>query len=201
VGGEIGNVIEFITWNNLLVSNQHSSPTPFYASRVRDNNITDSHSIFSVNAFTPYISLYIPLTQTFNISDIQSFVSYNRNNNASDQLRLKDFQIELYNRSNGFIPGENILYTMPINTSAPVYRYDFPSSATYTLGFLLADSQTQIKDITVSDSYFINTVLKAEGGNVEIKGILTAISAIINGVNINTTLTNILSRLNALETT
>ena len=53
----------------------------------------------------------------------------------------------------------------------------------------------------MSDSYFTNTVLKAECGNVEIKGILTAISAIINGVNINTTLTNILSRLNASEAT
>ena len=199
VGGAIGNVIEFITWNNLFTSNQHNHPTPFYASKIRNNIVDNSHIIFSVNLITPYISLYIPLTQSFNISDIQSFVLYNRNNNASDQLRLKDFQIELYNRSNGFIPGENILYTMPINTSAPVYRYDLPSISTYTLGFSDIDSQTLIKNISVSDSNFINTVLKAEGGNVEITGNLTATSAIINGVNINTTLTNILSRLYALE--
>jgi hypothetical protein len=173
VGGAIGNLIEFITWNNSLTSNQHNAPSPFYASKIRDNIVDNSHSIFSVNLITPYISLYIPLTQSFNISEIQSFVLYNRNNNASDQLRLKDFQIELYNRSNGFIPGENILYTMPINTSSPVYRYDLPSISTYTLGFSDIDSQTLIKNISVSDSNFINTVLKAEGGNVEIKGNLT----------------------------
>ena len=132
VGGAIGNLIEFITWNNSLTSNQHNAPSPFNASKIRDNIVDNSHSIFSVNLITPYISLYIPLTQSFNISEIQSFDLYNRNNNASDQLRLKDFQIELYNRSNGFIPGENILYTMPINTSAPVYRYDLPSISTYT---------------------------------------------------------------------
>ena len=117
MGGAIGNVIEFITWNNLLTYKPHFE---FIASRIRENNITDSHRIFSFNAMTPYISLYIPLTQTFNISDIQSFVLYNRNNNASDQLRIQGFQIELYNRSNGFTAGENILYTIPINTSAPV---------------------------------------------------------------------------------
>ena len=36
-------------------------------------------------------------------------------------------------------------------------------------------------------------------GNVDIVGDLTASSAIVNGVNINTTLADILSRLDALE--
>jgi hypothetical protein len=103
MGGAIGNVIEFITWNNLLTSNQHST---FYASKIRDNKTTDFYSIFSVNAFTPYISLYIPLTQSFNITDVQSFVLYNRNNNVSDQGKVNGFQIELYSRSNGFTAGE-----------------------------------------------------------------------------------------------
>ena len=73
---------------------------------------------------------------------------------------------------------------MPINTSAPVYRYDLPSISTYTLGFSDIDSQTLIKNISVSDSNFIDTVLKAEGGNEEITGNLTATSAIINFKNI-----------------
>jgi hypothetical protein len=30
VGGAIGNVIEFITWNNLLTSNEHNAPTDAY---------------------------------------------------------------------------------------------------------------------------------------------------------------------------
>jgi hypothetical protein len=55
-----------------------------------------------------------------------------------------------------------------------------PSISTYTLGFSDIDSQTLIKNISVSDSNFINTVLKTEGGNVEITGNVTATSAIIN---------------------
>jgi hypothetical protein len=74
VGGTIGNVIEFITWNNSLTSNQQNAPTPFYASKIRNNIVDTSHSIFSVNLITSYTSLNIPLTQTFKISDIQSFV-------------------------------------------------------------------------------------------------------------------------------
>jgi hypothetical protein len=182
VGGAIRNVIEFITWNNSFTNKSH--PSTFKASRIRENIVDTSHSIFSVNLITSLMSLYIPLTQNFNISDIQSFVLYNRNNNASDQLRIQDFQIELYNRSNGFIPGESIIYTMPINTSVPVYRYDLPSISTYTLGFSDVDSLSLIKNIRVSDSNFINKVLKTEGGNVEIKGSLSATSAIINYKNI-----------------
>ena len=186
VGGAIGNVIEFITWNNLLTSNQHNAPTPFYASKIRNNIVNTSHSIFSFNLITPYISLYIPLTQTFNISDIQSFVLYNRNNNASDQLRIQGFQIELYNRSNGFTAGENILYTMPINTSAPVYRFDLPSISTYTLGLSDDDSQSFVKDIAVSDS-FRTILLNVEDGNVDLGGNLIITGDLVVGdVNIIT---------------
>jgi len=78
-----------------------------------------------------------------------------RNNNASDQLRIKDFQIEIYNRSNGFTAGENILYTMPINTSAPVYRFDSPSILTYTLGLSDGDSQSFVKDIAIAVSAIV----------------------------------------------
>ena len=183
VGGAIGNVIEFITWNNLLTYKPHFE---FIASRIRENNITDSHRIFSFNAMTPYISLYIPLTQTFNISDIQSFVLYNRNNNASDQLRIQGFQTELYNRFNGFTAGENILYTMPINTSAPVNRFDLPSISTYTLGLSDDDSQSFVKDIAVSDS-FRTILLNVEDGNVDLGGNLIITGDLVVGdVNIIT---------------
>jgi hypothetical protein len=54
---------------------------------------------------------------------------------------------------------------MPINTTTNVYRFDLPSISSYT-GFSSVDSQTLIKDITVSYSYFSNTLLKVDG-NVE----------------------------------
>ncbi len=55
---------------------------------------------------------------------------------------------------------------MPINTTADVYRFDLPAITSYTFGFSTTDSQTQIKDITVSAS----TLLKVEGGNLFIGG-------------------------------
>jgi len=58
---------------------------------------------------------------------------------------------------------------MPINTTAAVYRFDLPAIDTYTGGFSTTDSQTQIKDIAVSDStQNFDTTL--EGGNVFIAG-------------------------------
>jgi hypothetical protein len=60
VGGAIGNVIEFIAWNNSLTNKSH--PSTFKASRIRENIVDTSHSIYSVNACTSYMSLYIPLT-------------------------------------------------------------------------------------------------------------------------------------------
>ncbi len=110
------------------------------------------------------------MTQSFNISDIQSFVLYNRNDSYIRD-RINGFEIELYNRSNGFTPGTNVLYSMPINTTANVYRFDLPAITSYTGGFSTPDSQTQIKDITVSASTqnFDTSLLKVEGGMNEYK--------------------------------
>ncbi len=64
-----------------------------------------------------------------------------------------------------------MLYSMPINTTAYVYRFDLPAITSYTGGFSTTDSQTQIKDITVSAS--TTTLLKVEGGNTELGGDLS----------------------------
>ncbi|ADX06175.1 hypothetical protein 162285330 [Organic Lake phycodnavirus 1] len=118
------------------------------------------------------------MTQSFNISDIQSFILYNRL--SSSQQRINGFQIELYNRSNGFTPGTNVLYSMPINTTAAVYRFDLPAITSYTGGFASTDSETQIKDITVSAStQFLEAGFKVEGGNMELGGDLS-VDGVIN---------------------
>ncbi len=158
--GTIGEVIEFMTWNNLVAVGTRDD----YASGIRNNNISAKFTAHSNEAL--YTSLYIPLTQSFNISDVQSFVLYNRPDSSLD--RINGFEIELYNRSNGFTPGTNVLYSMPINTTAYVYRFDLPAITSYTGGFSTTDSETQIKDIAVSASTQIDTTL--EGGNVFIGG-------------------------------
>ena len=167
--GTIGEVIEFMTWNNLVAVGTRAN----YASYIRDNTITFDYTVHSDENPNPYTSLYIPLTQSFNILDIQSFVLYNRL--SSSQQRINGFEIELYNRSNGFTPGTNVLYSMSINTTANVYRFDLPAIDTYTGGFSTAASQIQIKDITVSASTpnFDTTLLKVEGGNTELGGNLS----------------------------
>jgi len=166
--GSLGDVIEFMTWDDLVAGTANISKG---ASNIRNNNITDN-SIHNSSSSTAYISLYIPLTQSFNISDIQSFVLYNRSETTQVRERINGFQIELYNRTNGFTPGTNVLYSMSINTTANVYRFDLPAITSYTGGFSTTDSQTKIKDITVSASTqnFDTTLLKVSGGNVFIGG-------------------------------
>jgi len=177
--GSLGDVIEFMTWNDLVAVGQ--SAAQYRASNIRNNNILSEYESHSYNTDTAYISLYIPLTQSFNISDIQSFVLYNLRTLTQYQDRINGFEIELYNRSNGFTPGTNVLYSMPINTTANVYRFDLPAIDTYTFGFSTPDSQTQIKYITVSASTqnFDTTLLKVEGGNTELGGDLS-VGGVIN---------------------
>jgi len=64
---------------------------------------------------------------------------------------------------------------MPIDTTAYVYRFDLPAITSYTGGFSRTDSETQIRDITVSASTqnFGTTLLKVEGGNTELGGDLS----------------------------
>jgi hypothetical protein len=173
--GGLSDVIEFMTWNNLVARSPFDGTG--YASNIRNHEIILSVPVFSNNA--PYTSLYIPLTQSFNISDVQSFVLYNRLGTEGQISRINGLQIELYNRSNDFTPGSNVVYTMPITTTSFVYRYDLPSISTYSLGFSFADSQTLIKNIAVSDSSQNFMLMKAEGENVEIGGDLS-VSGVIN---------------------
>ena len=73
--GSLGDVIEFMTWNDLVLQQGIRSADTDYASRIR-NNIVDADDTIHSSSLPSYMSLYIPLTQSFNISDIQSFVLY-----------------------------------------------------------------------------------------------------------------------------
>ena len=82
-----------------------------------------------------------------------------------------------------------------------VYRFDFPSIDTYNGGFSTSDSTTQIigeGDMLIQDANFIPFVVGITG-DIVASGSITANSAILNGVNINTTLADILARLTQLE--
>ena len=91
--------------------------------------------------------------------------------------------------------------TNVITLKRSVYRFDFPSIDTYTGGFSSVDSITQIineGDIIIEDANFIPFIVEITG-DVVASGAISASSAVVNGVNINTTLADILSRLIVLE--
>ena len=87
--------------------------------------------------------------------------------------------------------------TNVITSNVARYRFDFPSLSTYTGSFATADSTTNI----VSNSVALTQEANVISFPTEISGdLLTSGSITSNGVNINTTLADILSRLTALET-
>jgi hypothetical protein len=134
----------------------------------------------------------IPLTA---INTIQSLVLYSR---TAGKQHSEGIAIELYKYTD---LTEILATTNIISLKRSVYRFDFPSIDTYTGGFSSVDSITQIiseGDIIIEDANFIPFMVEITG-DVVASGSITASSAILNGVNINTTLEDILSRLITLE--
>jgi hypothetical protein len=130
------------------------------------------------------------------INDIQAIILYNRQGGgATERGRAIGLLLELYNSTNDPDLTEVLANTNVISQGVLVYRYDFPSIDTYT-DFVGVNSITNIVN---------NSVALAEVANVisfpaEITGDLVASGSITaNGVNINTTLADILSRLELLE--
>ncbi|ADX06176.1 hypothetical protein 162285334 [Organic Lake phycodnavirus 1] len=63
--GSLGDVIECMTWNDLVVETALvSAGEKNYASKIRNNNILSGYVSASAHVDTAYISLYIPLTQS-----------------------------------------------------------------------------------------------------------------------------------------
>jgi hypothetical protein len=125
---------------------------------------------------------------------------YNRINTGSSQ-RIIGLAVELYNSTNDPDLTKVLATTNVITTATAIYRYDFPSLSTYTGSFATANSTTNIVSNSVASTEVVNVIsFPAEiTGDIVASGSITANSAILNGVNINTTLTDILTRLLALE--
>jgi hypothetical protein len=123
----------------------------------------------------------IPLT---NINDIQSLVYYNVDNQVA--FGAIGISIELYNSINDPDLTKVLANTNVITTTSILYRFDFPSISAYT-EFATTGSTTNIVS---------NSIASTEDANIfsfstELTGDLVS--------NINTTLADILSRLELLE--
>lgn len=117
----------------------------YVASNIANNDVSAPLGIHTHrNNRHPNAILYIPLKKTFNLYDIQSLVLYNRANCC--QNRINGYQIEFHLNN----IDSKMFHSLPIVTTSLVYRWDFPSIDTYTLGFTDTDSTTQIKKITPS---------------------------------------------------
>ena len=130
------------------------------------------------------------------INDIQAIIFYNRQGGgATERGRAIGLLLELYNSTNDPDLTEVLANTNVISQGVLVYRYDFPSIETYT-DFVGVNSITNIVNNSVALAEVANVIsFPAEiTGDVVISGSITS-----NGVNINTTLADILSRLELLE--
>jgi hypothetical protein len=130
------------------------------------------------------------------INDIQAIILYNRQGGgATERGRAIGLLLELYNSTNDPDLTEVLANTNVISQGVLVYRYDFPSIDTYT-DFVGVNSITNIVNNSVALAEVANVIsFPAEiTGDVVISGSITS-----NGVNINTTLADILSRLELLE--
>jgi hypothetical protein len=134
----------------------------------------------------------IPLTS---INEIQAIVLYNRTSTITNTNRVLGLFFELYNSTNDPDLTEVLATTNVITSDVNTYRFDFPSLSTYT-AFVGEDSITNILNNTFAlaeDAIFTDYAFEITG-DVVASGSITS-----NGVNINTTLADILSRLELLE--
>ena len=121
------------------------------------------------------------------INAIQSIVLYN---SITNPLRTIGLAIELNNSINDPDLTEVLATTNVITSAENIYRFDFPSLSTYTGSFASVASTTLIVNNSVAlreDAIFTDCAFEITG------------DVVANGVNINTTLADILSRLELLE--
>jgi hypothetical protein len=125
----LGDKVEFVKINTDGSFSTRNGLQSYFASNSVNNiigNNLDTHSESLDNA-----SLYIPLTTTFNLADIQSFVIYNRTFSTTGQRSI-GLQLQVYNRVDDPSLSNPLAISNTITEDQPVYRFDFPAINTYT---------------------------------------------------------------------
>ena len=170
-GLPLGNKVEFVSQTNGTFTTNQALQTYFASNAVNDiiGDNFDTHSVGGDNA-----SLYIPLTSTFNLADIQTFVIYNRTFTYTGN-RTIGLQLQVHNRQDDPSLDNPLAISNTISESQPVYRFDFPAISTYS-GFVSSDSTQFITstalistDITFSEESApeIAVALKIVDGRLE----------------------------------
>jgi hypothetical protein len=130
-GLPLGNKVDFISQTNGTFTTKQALQAYYASNAVNDiiGDNFDTHSVSLNNA-----SLYIPLTSTFNLADIQTFVIYNRTLTDTGN-RTIGLQLQFYNRQDDPSLDNPLAISNTISVNQPVYRIDFPAITTYS-GFI-----------------------------------------------------------------
>lgn len=176
---DISNIPFFINWvtKTLDLHNDNSQ-----VSNLCNNNINDGSAYYrgqdgDLNDIN--VAMYIPMSASMNLYDIQSIVLYNRVDTNYGVYGLHGVNIELYNRQNDptltnpiFSTGQILSYLF-----RNVYRFDFSAISTFNKDFSLSDSTETIIDYTKSGQVTSNSdaFLKVEGGKVQFESISSKI--------------------------
>ena len=132
----LGDKVEFFIQNANGSFSTRNGLQNYFASNSVNNiigNNLDTHTESADNA-----SLYIPLTSTFNIADIQTLILYNRTFSSFGNRSI-GLQFQIYNRVDDPTFSNPLVITNTITQGQAVYRFDFPAISTYS-NFVSSDS-------------------------------------------------------------
>jgi len=132
----LGDKVEFFIQNTNGSYSTRNGLQSYFASNSVNNIIgdnLDTHTESADNA-----SLYIPLTSTFNIADIQTLILYNRTFSSFGNRSI-GLQFQIYNRVDDPTFSNPLVITNTITQGQAVYRFDFPAISTYS-NFVSSDS-------------------------------------------------------------
>jgi hypothetical protein len=155
----LGDTVEFFIQNSDGSFSTRNALQTYFASNAVNNSIgdnLDTHSESADNA-----SLYIPLTSTFDLADIQSFVLYNRTFSDTGNRSI-GLQLQVYNRVDDPTLSTPLAISNTITEAQPVYRFDFPEISTYT-DFVSVDSI----DFITSNALISTDITFEEGSGPE----------------------------------
>jgi cytoskeletal protein CcmA (bactofilin family) len=190
----ISNIPFFMNWSDKTLDPYHAL---YYPSNVANNIFEPQGAYWGIqngkNVTNINISLYIPLTSSININQIQSVLIYNRIGNDM----FVGTAVELYNRTNDPNLNQVLVSTNIITTNADVYRFDFGGIGTYNKAFVNEDSITNI----VSNTYALTettesnlTKLKIENAGLSVDGNLS-----VSGVDGNLSVSGLFGSSNIFQ--
>jgi hypothetical protein len=155
-----GDTVEFFIQNADGSFSTKNALQIYFASNAVNNIIGDNFDTHSESADNA--SLYVPLTSTFNIADIQTLILYNRTFSGTGGRSI-GLQLQIFNRVDDPALSNPLVITNTITENQAVYRFDFPAISTYS-NFVSIDST----DFITSTALISTDITFGEGQGPEV---------------------------------